>query len=525
MFSRRDLFKGAAAAGVASALWKPGVASAETGPVSSRSLPNKLLAHPKIKGSPDQEKFWADVRGIFPLPPRGEYYHYNTGTTGSQPYYSINNLAVYNMYKSQDPVNWEKNLAWDDGGDLFAIPGGASGAINDKRAEIAQIFNANLDEIILSYNTSDAFNQIFTGIKWNAGDRIVTTNMEHPCGEGAIAWAREMFGVTQSVVDIPFDGGFNMSVTAFVNLFKSALEAPRPAGSKQFLVFSQISYKNGFVMPAKELTALAHSYQDTWVIIDSAHGWGQLVMDCHDIGADFVAGAGHKWLCGGPGTGIFFARASSGSYPLCPWNPEIEGWGNIYTKPARFIADTSRSSTVRPVTDFNSGVQARGEYNRPAVYAMVDSARFWQYLGLSNVYARGTALAAYLQQKIVNRWGPKALWINPAVDQRFKGFVTAFNPFKGNTDPTLYAAQTAAIAKAVSNLNGFASPYVSLAGAPVIYLASRAWPNNFNGGDRASNRATFRISTHAMYCSNAETDFVFDQIVKQVDASGLPQLP
>jgi selenocysteine lyase/cysteine desulfurase len=529
VFSRRDIFKGAAAAGLAAAVWKPSLASArvETGPVKSGGLPDKLMAHPRIPGHPNQEKFWAHVRTIFPLPPRGHYYHYNTGTTGSQPFYSINNLAVYNLYKSQDPVNWEKNLAWDDGGDLFAIPGGASSAINDKRAEIAQIFNANQDEIILSYNTSDAYNQVFTGIKWNSGDRIVTTNMEHPCGDGATSWARDVHGVTVSVVDIPFDGtasqpGFNMSVNDFVELFRPALSAARPAGAKQFLSFSQISYKNGFVMPAKELTALAHSFPDTWVIIDSAHGWGQLVMNCHDIGADFIAGAGHKWLCGGPGTGVFFARASSGSYPLAPWNPETEGWGTLFSTPARFVPDTSRN-LIRPVTDFNSGVQSRGEYNRCAVYAMVDSARFWEYLGLDTVYARGTALAAYLQQKIVKKWGPSALFIQQGVDQRFKGFVTACNPFKGNRDPANFAAQTAAIGKIVSNLDGFSTPYVSTAGTPDIYLASRSWPNRF--ADGKSTRAVLRISTHAMYCSNEETDYVFDQIAKQVDASGLAQLP
>jgi isopenicillin-N epimerase len=521
-FSRRDLFKGAAAAGLAAALWKPRIAAAceQHHELWHGPLPTKLMAHPKIPGHPNNEHFWRHVRQAFPLPPVGRYYHYNTGTTGSQPFFSLNNLAVYNLYKSRDPVFWEQNLAFDFP-DLFTIPTGASGGIGDKQAQIAAMYGADPNEIVLSYNTTDGMLQTFNGVKWNPGDRIVTTNMEHPCGMGCVAWARDVFGVSVSVVDIPFDGGFNLSVDEFVNLFKPALSAPLPAGAKQYLMFSQISYKTGIVMPAKELTALAHSYPNTWVSIDSAHGWGQLVMNCHDIGADFIAGAGHKWLCGGPGTGIFYIR-NTGSYPLAQFNPLTEGWGNLFVVPStRYVPGPE--TAPRKLTAMTSGIQARGEYNRPALYAMCDSAKFWNYLGIQNVYARGTALAAYLQKKITDRWGPNALWIKPTVDQRFKGFVTAFNPFKGNTIPANYSAQAAAISKVVSTVGGSINPGINLTGQPPIYLAQRNWPNK--NADLASNRVCFRVSTHAVYCSNEETDYVVAQIAKGVDASGLPQLP
>jgi selenocysteine lyase/cysteine desulfurase len=514
--------KGAAATGLL-ALLKPSTATAHGWvPEEFRHgpLPTKLMPYPLIKGNPSQERFWHEVRRAFPLPPVGHYCHYNTGTTGSQPFFSINNLAVYNLYKSRDPVFWQNNLA-NDFPDLFEVPTGGShqSAIY---AELADMFNGNTDEFVLSYNTSDGMLNCTTGIKWNAGDRIVTTNMEHPCGEGSVAWPRDMYGVSVSVVDIPFDGGFNLSVDQFVELFRPALSAPLAAGAKQVLVFSQISYKNGFVMPAKELTALAHSFGNTWVLIDSAHGWGQLVMDCKDIGADFIAGAGHKWLCGGPGTGILYVRNSSGSYPRIPFNPWTEGWGNIFTVPsARFNTETRPGA--RGNNTLNTGMQSRGEWNRCASFAMADTARWYHYIGLQNIYKRGTDMAAYFQKKVIDRWGLKALWINPAVDQRFKGFVTAFNPFKGNTDPANFAAQTAAIGKVVSNLQASIDKDLNPTGKTPIYLASRSWPNRY--ADGKSTRAALRVSTHAMYSSREETDFVIEQIAKEVDASGLPQLP
>ncbi len=513
-FSRRDLIKGAAAAGLFTGLLKPGKAlgMGNFEQFGQGNLPTKLQPFPTINGSPTTDKFWADVRKQFPLPPVGSYCHYNTGTTGSQPYFSLNNLAVYNLYKSRDPVYWMNNLA-NDFPDLFASPAGGNHQ-TAIYAELADTFNGNPDEFVLSYNTSDGMLNATHGIHWNPGDRIVTTNMEHPCGMGSIAWARDNYGVSVSVVDIPFDGGFNLPMDQFVELFRPALSAPLPAGAKQIVVFSQISYKTGFVIPAKEVTDLAHTFPNTWVVIDSAHGWGQLVMDCKAIGADIIAGAGHKWMNGGPGTGIMYVRNSTGSYPLLQFNPWTEGWGDLWKIPSNRFNTRGGS--------FTSGVQSRGEWNRPAAFAMADVVRWNHALGLQTVYNRGTQMAAYLQQKIVERWGLGALWVNPAADQRFKGFVTAFNPFKGNTDPNNFAAQTAAIAKVVSTLQASIDRDLNTTGQVPIYLASRSWPNH--NADGKSNRAAFRVSTHPMYTSREETDFVVAQIAKQVDASGLPQL-
>ena len=59
-----------------------------------------------------------------------------------------------------------------------------------------------------------------------------------------------------------------------------------------------------------------------------------LPVDCHDYGADFIAGAGHKWLCGGPGTGIFYVRNSRGSWNLPPFNGgNWASYGNLFDAP------------------------------------------------------------------------------------------------------------------------------------------------------------------------------------------------
>ena len=105
-----------------------------------------------------------------------DYIHMNTGTTGSQPLFSLVNLGVYNLYKSMDPKDWEKNLNADFPG-LFPVTATILGTLSlpHRQAAVAAQYGANADEIVLSYNTTDACNLIFAGTPWNPGDRIITT--------------------------------------------------------------------------------------------------------------------------------------------------------------------------------------------------------------------------------------------------------------------------------------------------------------------------------------------------------------
>ena len=60
------------------------------------------------------------------------------------------------------------------------------------------------------------------------------------------------------------------------------------------------------------------------------------------------------------------------------------------------------------------------------------------------------------------------------------------------------------------------------AGRPKINIRSITWRDRQT--DAADNRVGLRISTHAMYNSPAQIDFVFDRLVSLIDSSGLPQL-
>jgi isopenicillin-N epimerase len=520
---RRDFLKGVAAAALTAGFIGTGEAAQMIAPPGLQKkqhiLPNMLQPFPEIKGWRGTEKFWAKVQETFVLP--DNYIHMNTGTTGSQPLFSLINLGVYNAYKSMDPRDWQLNLN-KDFPDLFAFDNpAATSALVARQTAIADQYGANADEIVLCYNTTDACNLIFAGTPWNKDDRIICTQWEHAALTGPVAWARDYFGVEVRIVTLPSNFTKDITVQHVVDLFEAQLQ-DLPAGNKQYIATSEVFYKNGLRMPVAEICALALKYPNTFSIIDSAHGWGQLPVNCHVYGADFIAGAGHKWLCGGPGTGIFYVRNSSGSLPLPPFNGgNWASYGNLFAGPSsRFVLGNQYNQG----NWWPASLTNRGETDTPALYAMSDSAAYFNYIGVQDIYNRGVALGNYLKRKIASQW-PGSLWVEINDDPlgRFATALTAFNPFKDREKTRQYTAMNNAI-NGVKGVGGILNTLASE--DPKIYIRSITF-RDLDGGSTypaADNRVALRISTHGVYNNYDQIDYMFDRLVAAINKTGLAQL-
>ncbi|WOI58012.1 aminotransferase class V-fold PLP-dependent enzyme [Palleronia sp. LCG004] len=504
--SRRHFLKGAAGGAIATGTFATATLTAGSAALTARPAAaqtasrapmtgTELLAPPTIGAEPGSDAFWDEVRAAFNL---DNYIHMNTGTTGSMPAFVQNNLAVYNHYKSSDPLNWRDNLEADYP-DIFA-GGGDDDPIDARQARIAEMYGADPEEIMLSYNTSDGCNIVIGGTPWQPGDRIVTTNLEHSGMLNPIRWARDTHDVEVEVVTIPKTVDASMTVDDILALFEPALSRPLGEGNKQYLAFSEIPYKNGLRLPVKALTELARA-NGAYVIVDSAHGWGMLPVNCHDYGADFIAGAGHKWLCGGPGTGILYVRNSGENLPP------------FYSGNLRQYRESQLGNR-----DWNpSFMQARGEYNRPALYAMVDSADFFDRIGLERIYEKGVMLGNHLKDRVADKWGEAALWVQKNPEPEFATFLTAFNPLAAKDDPSQFSEMETA-------MNGIRDE-LSAMSDPKIYIRTISWHSEPSiARDIPDSVVGFRVSTHPLYNSISDVDTMFDALVERLDASGLEQL-
>ena len=165
-------------------------------------------------------------------------------------------------------------------------------AFDDARETVAEFLGADPDEIALTRSTADGINRIATALPWQAGDVVVRTDCEHPAG--ILPWERlaDRHGVETRVVET-IRGRLDRDGLA------SALDGA------DLLCLSSITWNYGTRFPIAEIVEMAHD-AGARVLVDAVQSPGQTTVDLDAWGADFVVGAGHKWLLGPWGAGFLY---------------------------------------------------------------------------------------------------------------------------------------------------------------------------------------------------------------------------
>ncbi len=173
---------------------------------------------------------------------------------------------------------------------------------NGVRQVVASAIGANPEEIAITSSTTDGMYSSIIGYRWQVGDELILSNIEHPGGLIPSFLAKRRFGIRVRVADIGLGGG---DVAGIVAEFEKLI-TPRT----RMIAISHVSYTTGARLPVKEIVDMAHSH-DVLVSVDAAQSYGALHLDMHDLGVDFYACSGQKWMCGPDGTGAFYVKASS----------------------------------------------------------------------------------------------------------------------------------------------------------------------------------------------------------------------
>ncbi len=167
---------------------------------------------------------------------------------------------------------------------------------------VAGVLGCTPKDVAIAGRTTDGMNIAIAGYRWQRGDEIITSNIEHPGGLMPSFLTKRRYGTRIRVVDI---GVGELKTADTVRAFEQVINA-----HTKMIVISHISYTTGAVLPVKEITAMAHSH-DVLVAVDAAQSFGSLPLDMDDLGADFYACPGQKWICGPEGTGSLYVRPSS----------------------------------------------------------------------------------------------------------------------------------------------------------------------------------------------------------------------
>lgn len=168
----------------------------------------------------------------------------------------------------------------------------------EARSAIAAALVADPDDIALTHATTDGINLVLSSLPWAAGDRVITTNHEHPGVLGPLQSLRDRLGVVIETVDVG-DGGDPELVLARIG---AALQRPARA-----VVVSHVLWTTGAILPVGRIGSLARA-AGAVSIIDGAQSAGAIPVVLDEMDVDAYAIPGQKWLLGPEGMGALWVR-------------------------------------------------------------------------------------------------------------------------------------------------------------------------------------------------------------------------
>ncbi len=304
---------------------------------------------------PDADRL-AAVRAALPALEAGIYL--NTGSVGPIPAETaaaMNEIATYELTTGRaHPDYWLDTLQ----------------RMAEARAAVAAVLVADAADIALTHSATDGMNIGAWSIDWKAGDRAVTTSLEHPGGTGALHNLRERFGIEIGYVDV----GAADDQDAVLAAFDAAIDE-----RTRLVAVSHVLWATGAVLPIAGIAEIAHA-RGALMIVDGAQGAGAIPVELAATGADVYAVSAQKWLLGPEGMGAIAVAPGVRDRLL----PSFGGYFSFET------VDPEGEAVGWP----NARRFESSNFHRPSIVGMARSIGWLSmFVGLDWIYERGASMA------------------------------------------------------------------------------------------------------------------------------------
>jgi cysteine desulfurase / selenocysteine lyase len=162
------------------------------------------------------------------------------------------------------------------------------------RRQAAQLLNADPIDVAFVKNTSEGIGIVAEGLRWRAGDNVVTAEDEYPAN--LYPW----MNLAERGVElrrVPSREG-----RILLDDLRRAID-----GHTRLVSLSFVEYASGF---RNDLAAVGQMCREKGVLffVDAIQGLGVLPLDVRQTPIDFLAADGHKWLLSTEGAGLFWIR-------------------------------------------------------------------------------------------------------------------------------------------------------------------------------------------------------------------------
>ncbi len=167
--------------------------------------------------------------------------------------------------------------------------------LSNIRAEFGRLIGARESEIALVHCTKAGEQTVIDGLEPKRHRRNIVTNDMHFSGS-----LHNLIGLKRAGTDVRIVRGRDWSVS--IDSMEAAID-----DQTALVAVTLVSNVTGRIEPIRELAAIAHA-QGALVYADVIQATGIVPFNVRDLGIDFAASNGYKWLFGVHGAGFLYVR-------------------------------------------------------------------------------------------------------------------------------------------------------------------------------------------------------------------------
>ena len=174
-------------------------------------------------------------------------------------------------------------------------------ALDNARAAVSDFVGVDSAGVVFVRNASQGVAAVVRSIEpaLKPGDEIVTTSQDYNAVRQTLEYAARLHDARVAVAEVPFPiDSADQVRDAVLNTVTNRT---------RLAVIDHIASPTGLIFPIEEI--VSELEPDIPVLVDGAHGPGQVQLNLNDLGASWYTGNLHKWVCAPKGSGFLRTRA------------------------------------------------------------------------------------------------------------------------------------------------------------------------------------------------------------------------